>query len=546
MFRRRLSIALGLLAAVAVAEGLGAAAALSIAELQVERGRVASDIRTAFVELSASKQRLRNWVAQRQQGGGGDESVKSALQQDMRRTLQRLGTLSSAAIALDGSGGTREEHLRRRDALQVLSASVADLEIAVDAVRPLSPGADAQQAWLALSAVFDRSQGRDVRQLIADSLARESEAVGRERAAADASLAWMRGFWLAMAGTLAVLAVVAAWYFNRALRRPMDLLDEGATALREGRLQHRIRLEGADEFAALARSVNAMAAELEQHRAREDQQRQRLEAQVDARTAELREALQALSQADLRRRQLLADVSHELRTPTTVIRGEAEVTLRGADRTAEDYKAALGRIVDTSRQLATVIDDLLAMARSDIDALSLVKRPVDLAEPAQDALLQAAALGAARGITLHPLDAPGGASGRCTVLGDAQRLRQLLLILLDNAVRYAEAGGQVRLRLLPAPQPGEPCGVEVADDGPGIAAHELPQVFERHYRGERARRLRPEGSGLGLSIAQALARAHGGRIELSSQPGQGTIARLLLPGAPQDPPITPKALARPA
>lgn len=528
MFRRRLSIALGLLAAVAVMEGLGAAAALSVAELQVERGRVASDIRTAFVELSATKQRLRNWVAQRQQGGGGDPVVRDALQQDMRRTLERLGSLSTAAIALDGSHLTREEHQRRRDALQVLSSSVAELEEAVNAARPLSPDADAQQAWLALSAVFDRSQGRDVRQLIADSLVRESEAVMRERSAADASLAWMRGFWLAMAATLAVLAVVAALYFNLALRRPMDLLNEGAVALRDGRLQHRIRLEGADEFSAVARSFNAMAAELEQHRAREAQQRQRLEAQVDARTAELREALQALSQSDLRRRQLFADVSHELRTPTTVIRGEAEITLRGADRTADEYKATLHRIVDTSRQLATVIDDLLAMARSDIDALSLVRRPLDLCEPARDALLQAAALGAARGVTLQIVEAPAGG---CPVMGDTQRLRQLVLILLDNAVRYSEPGGEVRVRLLAADRPGASCGIEVADDGPGIAAHELPQVFDRHYRGEQARRLRPDGTGLGLSIAQSLARAHGGRIELSSQPGLGTVARFLLPSA---------------
>ncbi|RZS55025.1 sensor histidine kinase [Sphaerotilus mobilis] len=528
MFRRRLSIALGLLAAVAVAEGLGAAAALSVAELQVERGRVASDIRTAFVELSATKQRLRNWVAQRQQGGGGDDVTRDALQLEMRRTLERLDQLSTAAVALDGSALKREEHLRRQDALQVLTSSLAELDVAIRAARPLSPDADAQQAWLALNAVFERSQGRDVRQLIADSLARESDAVIRERSAADASLAWMRGFWLAMAATLAVLAVVAALYFNLALRRPMHLLNEGALALRDGQLQHRIRLEGADEFSAVALSVNAMAAELEQHREREAAQRQRLEAQVDARTLELREALHALSQSDLRRRQLVADVSHELRTPTTVIRGEAEITLRGADRTPEDYKATLHRIVDTSRQLAAVIDDLLATARSDIDALSLIKRPLDLCETARDALLQASALGASRGVTLQAVDKPAGG---CTVLGDAQRLRQLLLILLDNAVRYSEPGSEVRMRLRAAERPGAPCCVEVADDGAGIAPSELPQVFERHFRGEQARRLRPEGSGLGLAIAQSLARAHGGWIELSSQPGQGTVARLLLPSA---------------
>jgi signal transduction histidine kinase len=116
-------------------------------------------------------------------------------------------------------------------------------------------------------------------------------------------------------------------------------------------------------------------------------------------------------------------------------------------------------------------------------------------------------------------------------MGDAQRLRQLLLILLDNAVRYSPEGSTVRLRLLPHAKDSRHNVVEVADDGIGMAAHELPQVFERHFRGEAARRMQPDGSGLGLGIALALARAHGGQLELHSTPGQGTVARLLLPAA---------------
>lgn len=529
MFRRRLTWSLGLLAAIAVIEGLGAAAALRVAERQVERGRVASDIRTAFVELSATKQRLRTWVAQRQQGAGADPEVREALQRDMRRTLERLQGLSNAAIELDDSAATRTEHLRRQDAMAVLATSVSELEVAVDAAAPLNPGADAQQAWQALTAVFDRSQGRDVRQLIADSLEREAAAVERERAAADSTLAWMRGFWLAMALTLALMAAAAAVYFARALRRPLDHLSEGALALQQGQLQHRIPLDGSDEFSAAARSMNTLAAELEVHRARESQQRQQLEDQVAARTAELSAALDALRDADARRRQLFADISHELRTPTTAIRGEAEITLRGADRPTEEYKAALRRIVETAGQLAGVINDLLSMARSDIDSLSLVKRPVDLAEPVREALSQAQALAATRGVVLRA-DEPR--PGHCLVLGDAQRLRQLLLILLDNAVRYSHAGGEVRLSMQPCDASAgvlPTCCVEVHDAGIGIAPHELAQVFDRHFRGQGARRQRPDGSGLGLPIAQALARAHGGLVALSSNARDGTVARLTLP-----------------
>lgn len=529
MFRRKLTLSLGVLAAVAVLQGLGAAAALRVAEQQVERGRVASDIRTAFVELSATKQRLRTWVAQLQQGAGADLDVREALQRDMRRTLERLEALSARAVQLDGGAATRNEHLRRQDAVAVLSTSVTELERTVDAARPLAPGADAQQAWQALTAVFDRSQGRDVRQLIADSLAREAAAVERERAAADASLAWMRGFWLAMALTLALLATAAAVHFARALRRPLDHLSEGARALQQGQLHHRIPLDGVDEFSAVARSMNTLAGELEVHRAREARERHELEEQVARRTSELREALDALRDADARRRQLFADISHELRTPTTAIRGEAEVTLRGSDRPADEYKASLRRIVDTSAQLAAVINDLLAMARSDMDSLSMVKRPLDLAEPVREALMQAQALAATRGVVLHADDPE---PGRCIVLGDAQRLRQLLLILLDNAVRYSHPGGEVRLVMRSEAQGTDgarTCHVEVHDAGIGIQPHELPQVFDRHFRGQDARRKRPDGSGLGLPIAQSLARAHGGRVELVSDPQTGTVARVSLP-----------------
>jgi two-component system, OmpR family, sensor kinase len=532
MFRRKLTLSLGLLAAVAVIEGLGAAAALRVAERQVERGRVASDIRTAFVELSATKQRLRTWVAQRQQGAGADPQVRETLQQDMRRTLQRLQGLSAAAIRLDDSASTRDEHLRRQDAMAVLGMSVTDLERAVDAAEPLAPGADAQQAWQALSAVFDRSQGRDVRQLIADSLAREGAAVERERAAADASLAWMRGFWLAMASTLAMLAIAAAVHFARALRRPLDYLSLGAQALQQGVLKHRIPLDGVDEFSAVARSMNTLAAELEVHRAREAELRQELEEQVATRTAELSDAVTALREADTRRRQLFADISHELRTPTTAIRGEAEITLRGADRAAGEYKDALRRIVDTASLLASVIDDLLAMARSDLDTLSLVKRRVDLLEPLREAVSQAQALAAPRGVVVVASDLP---RGRAHVWGDAQRLRQLLLIILDNAVRYSHEGGEVRvgLQALASKDGDSPTlVVEIADQGIGIAADELPLVFERQFRGEAARRQRPEGSGLGLTIAQSLARVHGGHLALNSIAGKGTLARLVLPLLP--------------
>lgn len=527
MFRRRLTLALSLLATAVVLQGLAAATALGVAQDKVYRGRVAGDIQHGFAELSAIKQRLRTWVAQHQQGAGANPALREQLQADMRLQVQQLQARSNELLALDTSPASRQEHLQRQDALTVLAENLAELEAAVDNARPLQAGADAAQAWQALSAVFDRAQGRDLRALLANSREREAAAVTRERAAADEALTRMRALWLAMAATLALAALGSAVYFARALRRPLDGLSQGAMALQQGHLQHRIPEQGRDEFTAVAHSMNTMAAELEQHREREIHQRQRLEVQVVERTAELTQALQALQDTEVRRRQLFADISHELRTPTTAIRGEAEVTLRGTDRPADEYRAALTRIVDTSRQLGTVIDDLLAMARSDIDALSLVKRPLDLHQTFAEAVAQAQALAEAHGIDLQ---ADAATHEHSRVLGDPQRLRQLLLVLLDNAIRYSQPGGQVSARLQAQ---GQHWCVEVQDRGIGIPVHELPQVFERHFRGSAARRHRADGSGLGLAIARALALAHGGQLVLNSSPGQGTVARLRLPAAPQ-------------
>jgi len=230
----------------------------------------------------------------------------------------------------------------------------------------------------------------------------------------------------------------------------------------------------------------------------------------------------------VRRRQLLADISHELRTPTTAIRGESEVTLRGGNRTVGEYREALGRIVDISRQLGSVINDLLAMARTDMETFSLVREPVVLKQPLLDALSQAAALAGEHDVRLT---AEGSLPTGLTVFGDAQRLTQLMLLLLDNAIRYSHQGGVVcwRVDVL-----DDLVALHVEDHGIGIPSDELPQIFERHFRGLEARRHRASGSGLGLPIARALALAHGGTLDIvstlnESEEGGRTCATLRLP-----------------
>jgi two-component system, OmpR family, sensor kinase len=533
MFRFRLGLVLLLLAAAVVLQGVAAVFAVREAERQVVRGRVASDILQRFVELSATKQRLRAWVTQHQIGAGGQVAERDALAQRMQTLLGELSGLTQRAEDMGLAAEAPAEHAQRQDALRVLTQSVATLGTAVKQMQPLSPEVQASQAWDALTAVFEQADGRDLRTIVAQSIDREKAAMERERAAADASLAQMRALWIGTALLLALGALGATAYFGRALRRPLHALTAGAQALQQGQLQHRIDLTGRDEFAEVARSMNAMAEELERHRRGEAQQRQVLEATVRERTADLHQANASLRRTDVRRRQLLADISHELRTPTTAIRGEAEVTLRGPHRQAEEYREALTRIVEISRQQGKVIDDLLAMASTDMETFSLEREPVVLRQPLLDALSQAAALAGEHGVRLQ---AEGPPPGQTSVFGDAQRLTQLFLLLLDNAIRYSHAGGVVSWQLSVRDGVVE---LRVRDEGIGIPPGELPQVFERHFRGGAARQHRASGSGLGLPIASALAQAHGGTLELlspcdSACPGakdhrEGTCAVLRLP-----------------
>ncbi len=532
MFGRRLTWALVFLAAAALAQCALALWSVRVAEHQVLRGRVAADIQLGFAQLVADKQRMRAWAAQREFGAGAELSELQALAVSMRGRLDALDALATRAIVLDDRPRARERQLQRRDALAVLRRSLEILVPQLSTLPVPGPVGSPAAMWATANEHFDMAQGRDLRLLLAESVAREDEAVREKRDDTDRAMAHMRALWIAAAATLGLLALGMALHFARALRRPLAALQDAALALQQGRLEHRIPLQGHDEFALLAGGVNDMAAELSAHRERDARRRQELEQQVAERTQELSQALQALQAAEERRRRLFADISHELRTPTTVIRGEAEVTLRGRDKPVDEYQGALRRIADTAGQLGHVIDDLLTVARSDIEAVDIRRVLIDLASPLGQAVEQAQALAAAHGVALPAPDMPARA---LPLRGDAQRLRQLLMVLMDNAVRYSHPQGTVRVSVrVTGDAPG--CAeIRIEDEGIGLAPEDLDRVFEHRWRSERARRHRADGSGLGLAIAQALARGHDGSIRLAPRPGGGTVATVTLPlcaGAP--------------
>jgi signal transduction histidine kinase len=217
-----------------------------------------------------------------------------------------------------------------------------------------------------------------------------------------------------------------------------------------------------------------------------------------------------------RQREFVADASHELRTPLAVIRVNAESVGR-----SQNPQEAMSDIVVEASYMTRLLDDLLLLAGSDHEAMDLQIARVDLAEIARSAARSAATLAASAGLRLD-----AETQGTLAVAADAERCREVMLVLLDNAVKYTPAGGSIALRS--RVEQGDAV-ISVSDTGIGIVAGDIPRVFDRFYRVDKARSRAMGGAGLGLSIAREIMDAHGGTLTIESEPGRGTTATMRLP-----------------
>jgi heavy metal sensor kinase len=223
-------------------------------------------------------------------------------------------------------------------------------------------------------------------------------------------------------------------------------------------------------------------------------------------------------------RQFTADASHELRAPLTLIHTAAEYSLR-RPRTREELEDAMRRILREATRTSQLVTHLLALARADAGAESHACVPVDLTALADSLRERAGMLAAPKSIELA-FEGPGQ---RCWVNGDDTQLTGLLMIVLDNAIKYTPEGGRVTVSMSPG---AEKCTIAVRDTGPGIAAEDLPRVFDRFWRADAVRSRENGGAGLGLSIARAIAERHGGSIDAESTLGAGSTFTITLPCVP--------------
>jgi signal transduction histidine kinase len=289
------------------------------------------------------------------------------------------------------------------------------------------------------------------------------------------------GIWLMLGGTF----------------RRIERVRRGVADITDGRSLHtRLSDDGASpEIAALINTLNAMIARLE------------------------------ASFAALRR--FTADASHELKTPLAVLRADVERAMSVTTR-RDDRLVALEEALHETTRMADLVESLLTLARADEGRFDLYREPVDLRELTLEVYETAVILGEASGVNVNlPF------STEVTIAGDRTRLRQLFLNLVTNAIKYTPRGGRVDIGLGRHP---DNVTFAVRDTGAGIAAADLPHVFERFWRADRARSRTAErgGFGLGLAISQWIAQAHGGTLTVQSRLGKGSLFTLTLPLDPVD------------
>ncbi|MFB8230091.1 ATP-binding protein [Cellulosimicrobium sp. NPDC055967] len=309
-------------------------------------------------------------------------------------------------------------------------------------------------------------------------------------------------------GAIAFLAV------HRSLR-PLREIEETAADIAAGDLSRRVRpAPPTTEVGSLAASLNAMLSQIE-------------------------EAFAVQEASEERMRRFVSDASHELRTPLATIRGYGELYRMGALDTPDKVDDTMGRIEDSATRMGTLVNDLLALARLD-EGRPLRHEPVDLVSLARDSAQDLHALDPTRDVRLVGLPAGAKAPGALRVVGDEDRLRQVLANLVGNVARHTPAGTPVEIALGAArsatPSDDAQDGsrdtvavLEVRDHGPGVPNEQRGRVFERFYRADSSRNRASGGSGLGLAIVAAIVGAHGGRVSVRETTGGGLTVRVDLP-----------------
>jgi heavy metal sensor kinase len=303
--------------------------------------------------------------------------------------------------------------------------------------------------------------------------------------------------WITVPSALVVASLGGLFLANKALR-PVDEITKTARRITSKNLEQRIKLrKGNDEIGRLAETFNEM--------------------------------ISRLGRSFKQMRQFSADASHELRTPLTIVKGEIEVGLR-KQRPLKEYRRILKSNLEEVNHMSQIVNDLLFLSKADMGEIHLQKQHIDLTQLVTEVHAQARMIAIAKEITVRM-----SADSNVGVIGDRLRLRQLLLNLVDNGIKYTPEGGEMVISLA---SNDSQVKLRVLDNGIGISPEDQLHIFDRFFRVDKARSREAGGSGLGLSICKWIIDAHGGEISVESEPGKGSTFTVTLPVAPQGEELT--------
>ena len=484
-----------------------------------QRVSLAREIQLTYTNIGADRKLLRLWYAEQLISGQATLVERETLIENVRSNIKKAQILTAQQQA--DAAAERDFIAADAESLTLVTADLRDFRFHDDTadVKNLTES-EKLVLWNQFKRLVDFQENRDVVLIINNAITVQDiisdEATVFLKVAAN-RIAFTRFVFLGLL-TLGVIAL--GWYFLRALNRPLNDLMRGISKLQsvDSDSRWQVPVRGSDEFARLASSFNKMSQEIYAAHAKDIARNDQLELAVQLRTAELDRANEALLRIDARRRQFFADISHELRTPASVILGEAEVTLRAKQPSIDCQRSSLQTIVKTSQQLIHRLNELLILAKQGLPMEAPQLVTVSLAPTIASVLAQARALAVIAGVVVHdvewqsPLEfgliKKGFNTGELsiapalTVATDPIKLHQMLMVFYDNALRYTPVGGEVFTRAFVGLNG---LTVQIQDTGIGLAGHEQDELFSRHFRGEKARNMRADGAGLGLSIAKTIA-----------------------------------------
>ncbi len=417
----------------------------------------------------------------------------------------------------DRHGATRDDRVREIRNAEAMRTMFAQLHRHLDQPANASRRSDPAAAVRAFFEDTVRADTARIDRLVRAVSADEAEEV--EQTLADMQRLRQRLTWgTPLAGLIAALGAVLSMVVIHALiMRPVRKLHDGVQRFAAGDLNHRIDVPKPLEIADLASQCNAMAQKLAEQQERLTRVNEELEQTVRERTRQLEESSERLRAIDASRRLFFSKISHELRTPVTVLMGEAEVALRGRDDDPELYRTALQHIHATSGYLRRRLNDLIGLARSEDGRVQIERERMSLRDCLREATTVAEAYARSSSVILE------AETGRLPVIvdGDASWIRQAILALIDNAVKFSPPDGRVIARL-DSSAAGH--AIEIADQGPGISTEMLAKVFDPYYQTHDGRER--GGAGLGLAVARWVMEQHGGLISARNAYDGGLIVRM--------------------